>query len=52
MNDSRQMRPFEAGSGVRPSGAHPIGTWSWVIALPGADLEERDEQAVWEEIDD
>jgi hypothetical protein len=47
------MRPFEAGSGVRPRGAHPIGTWtSWVIALPGADLEERDEQAVWEEIDD
>jgi len=38
---------------VRTSPAQPIGTWtSWAIALPGADWEEHDEQAVWEEIDD
>jgi hypothetical protein len=38
---------------VRTAPAHPIGTWtSWAIALPGADWEEHDEQAVWEEIDD
>jgi protein arginine N-methyltransferase 1 len=38
---------------VRTALARPIGTWtSWAIALPGADWEEHDEQAVWEEIDD
>jgi SAM-dependent methyltransferase len=38
---------------VRTTPARPIGTWtSWGIALPGADWEEHDEQAVWEEIDD
>jgi type I protein arginine methyltransferase len=38
---------------VRTAPALPIGTWtSWAIALPGADWEEHDEQAVWEEIDD
>ncbi len=38
---------------VRTSPAQPVGTWtSWAIALPGADWEEHDEQAVWEEIDD
>ena len=38
---------------VRTAPARPIGTWtSWAIALPGADWEEHDEQAVWEEIDD
>ena len=38
---------------VRTTSARPIGTWtSWAIALPGADWEEHDEQAVWEEIDD
>jgi hypothetical protein len=38
---------------VRTTLARPIGTWtSWAIALPGADWEEHDEQAVWEEIDD
>src|SRR5664279_399370 len=38
---------------VRTVQARPIGTWtSWAIALPGADWEEHDEQAVWEEIDD
>ncbi|HET9649070.1 MAG TPA: 50S ribosomal protein L11 methyltransferase, partial [Microlunatus sp.] len=38
---------------VRTAPAHPIGTWtSWAIALPGADWEEHDEQAIWEEIDD
>ena len=38
---------------VRPAPARPAGTWtSWAIALPGADWEEHDEQAVWEEIDD
>src|SRR5664279_1786545 len=38
---------------VRTSPALPVGTWtSWAIAMPGADWEEHDEQAVWEEIDD
>ena len=38
---------------VRTALARPVGTWtSWAIALPGADWEEHDEQAVWEEIDD
>ena len=38
---------------VRTTPAQPIGTWtSWAIALPGADWEEHDEQAVWEEIDE
>ncbi len=38
---------------VRTALARPAGTWtSWAIALPGADWEEHDEQAVWEEIDD
>ncbi len=38
---------------VRTAPARPIGTWtSWAIALPGADWDEHDEQAVWEELDD
>ena len=38
---------------VRTTPARPDGTWtSWAIALPGADWEEHDEQAIWEEIDD
>jgi type I protein arginine methyltransferase len=38
---------------VRTAPARPAGTWtSWAVALPGADWEEHDEQAVWEEIDD
>jgi len=38
---------------VRTTPARPVGTWtSWAIALPGADWEEHDEQAVWQEIDD
>ena len=38
---------------VRTAPARPIGTWtSWAVALPNADWEEHDEQAVWEEIDD
>jgi SAM-dependent methyltransferase len=38
---------------VRTTPARPVGTWtSWAIAMPGADWEEHDEQAVWEEIDD
>jgi hypothetical protein len=37
---------------VRTTLARPVGTWtSWAIALPGADWEKHDEQAVWEEID-
>ncbi len=37
---------------VRTAPARPIGTWtSWAVALPGADWEEHDEQAVWEEIE-
>ena len=38
---------------VRTTPARPSGTWtSWAIALPGAEWEEHDEQAIWEEIDD
>ena len=38
---------------VRTAPARPVGTWtSWAIALPGAEWEEHDEQAIWEEIDD
>ena len=38
---------------VRTAPARPVGTWTrWAVALPGADWEEHDEQAVWEEIDD
>jgi protein arginine N-methyltransferase 1 len=38
---------------VRTAPARPVGTWtSWAIALPGAEWEEHDEQAVWEEIDE
>jgi protein arginine N-methyltransferase 1 len=38
---------------VRTAPARPAGTWtSWAIALPGADWEEHDEQAIWEEIND
>jgi SAM-dependent methyltransferase len=38
---------------VRTAPARPAGTWtSWAVALPGADWEEHDEQAVWQEIDD
>ena len=37
---------------VRTAPARPAGTWtSWAIALPGADWDEHDEQAIWEEID-
>ena len=35
---------------VRTALARPIGTWtSWAIALPDAEWEEHDEQAVWED---
>ena len=38
---------------VKSTPARPSGTWtSWAIALPGADWEEHDEQAIWLEIDD
>jgi protein arginine N-methyltransferase 1 len=38
---------------VRNALARPTGTWtSWAIAMPGADWEEHDEQAIWEEIVD
>jgi type I protein arginine methyltransferase len=38
---------------IKTTPAKPVGTWtSWAIALPGADWEEHDEQAIWEEIDD
>ena len=37
---------------VRTAPARPEGTWTrWAIAMPGADWEEHDEQAMWEEID-
>ena len=38
---------------VRTALARPVGTWtSWAVALPGADWEEHDEQAIWVELDD
>ncbi len=38
---------------IRTAPARPIGTWtSWAVALPGADWEEHDEQAAWQELDD
>jgi SAM-dependent methyltransferase len=38
---------------VRTAPARPVGTWtSWAVALPGADWEEHDEQAVWKEFED
>jgi predicted RNA methylase len=38
---------------VRTTPAQPMGTWTrWAIAMPGADWEEHDEQAIWEEIDE
>ncbi len=38
---------------VRTAPAKPVGTWTrWAIAMPGADWEEHDEQAIWVEIDD
>jgi type I protein arginine methyltransferase len=38
---------------VRTVPARPAGTWtSWAVALPGADWEEHDEQAIWQEIED
>jgi len=38
---------------VRTAPAKPAGTWTrWAIAMPGADWEEHDEQAIWEELDD
>jgi type I protein arginine methyltransferase len=38
---------------VRTAPARATGTWTrWAIALPGADWEEHDEQAIWDEIVD
>ncbi len=38
---------------VKTTPARPSGTWtSWAVALPGADWEEHDEQAIWQEMDD
>ncbi len=38
---------------VRTAPAQPAGTWTrWAIAMPGAEWEEHDEQAIWVEIDD
>jgi len=38
---------------VRTARARPVGTWTrWAVALPGAEWEEHDEQALWEEIED
>ena len=49
-----QLTPGMAvGVRVRTAPAQPTGTWtSWGIALPGADWEEHDEQAIWQEIVD
>jgi len=59
MTTAPLRRPVELTPGmvvrarVRTAPARPIGTWtSWAVALPGADWEEHDEQAVWEEIGD
>ena len=38
---------------VRTAPARPVGTWTkWAVAMPEAEWEEHDEQAIWEEIDD
>jgi predicted RNA methylase len=38
---------------VRTAPARPVGTWTrWSIALPGADWEQHDEQAIWVEVDE
>ena len=38
---------------VRTALAKPAGTWtSWAIAMPGADWEEHDEQAIWVELEE
>ena len=59
MTTAPLSRPVEVTPGmvvrarVRTTPARSSGTWtSWAIALPGADWEEHDEQAVWEEIED
>jgi hypothetical protein len=54
LNSSVDLTPgMVVRARVRTSPAQPVGTWtSWAIALPGADWEEHDEQAVWDEIDD
>jgi hypothetical protein len=42
-----------ANARIRTTPVRPVGTWkSWAIALPGADWEEHDEQAIWVEVDD
>ena len=59
MTTAPLRRPVELTPGmvvrarVRTALARPAGTWtSWATALPGADWEEHDEQAIWQEIDD
>ena len=48
--NARHVRPRQGQDRPRSAGR---GTWtSWAIALPGADWEEHDEQAIWQEIDD
>ena len=54
LNEPVELTPgMVARVRVRTTPARPTGTWTrWAIALPGADWEEHDEQAVWEEIED
>ncbi len=54
LNSPVQLTPgMVVPAKVKTTPARPIGTWtSWAIALPGADWEEHDEQAIWDEIDD
>jgi predicted RNA methylase len=54
LNSSVELTPgMVVRARVRTALARPVGTWtSWAIAMPGANWEEHDEQAIWEEIDD
>ena len=46
-------RVWLSGPESKTTPARPSGTWtSWAVALPGADWEEHDEQAIWQEMDD
>ena len=53
LNSSIGLAPgMVVGARVRTTLARSEGTWTrWAIKLPGADWEEHDEQAVWQEID-
>jgi SAM-dependent methyltransferase len=59
MTTAPLLSPVELSPGtcvrarLRTARARPVGTWTrWAVAMPGADWQEHDEQAIWEEIDD